>query len=364
MIRRRRQVVLVLTMLFAACASLAAQPATATWPLTIATGVTAQISGPITASDETLSKDLLINGYTGPNSSQRIKMNAWPVNRLVQLDTIYFQYSVQPKPTFKMRVDSVVMSLGANSTQDMMANLYYSTDSTFATKTPVPWTSSVAARLGKPAGVFLNSSSLDVIRCAPGVLVNAGEKFYFRVYPWVDSSASVSGKYVCPQNVVVYATAIAVPVQASVLWPLMTNETSINSGLVTGGAVSYGGGLKKYGFNANGDRWTTQDGSWPAEASPNFSRYAQFTVAPQTGGTFFAKSVKFTHVVEFTNNLRVALYYSTDSTFAVKTFIADTTVPAAKTTYQYAISSTVATGQKLYLRFFPYNVTGDPAWKL
>jgi len=246
MIRRRRQVVLVLTMLFAACASLAAQPVTATWPLTIATGVTAQISGPITASDETLSKDLLINGYTGPNSSQRIKMNAWPVNRLVQLDTIYFQYSVQPKPTFKMRVDSVVMSLGANSTQDMMANLYYSTDSTFGTKTPVPWKSSVAARLGKPAGVFLNSSSLDVIRCAPGVLVNAGEKFYFRVYPWVDSSASVSGKYVCPQNVVVYATAIAVPVQASVLWPLMTNETSINSGLVTGGAVSYGGGLSSF----------------------------------------------------------------------------------------------------------------------
>jgi pectinesterase len=148
------------------------------------------------------------------------------------------------------------------------------------------------------------------------------------------------------------------------MWPLMTNETAIASGLITAGAVTYGGGLKKYGFNANGDRWTTQDGSWPAEAAPNFSRYAQFTVAPQIGGTFYATSLKFTQVVEFTTTLRVAMYYSNDSTFASKTFIADTLVPAAKTTYQFAINDTVLTGQKLYVRFFPYDLAADPAWKL
>ena len=344
--------------------ALIAQPATAAWPLTSTTGVAAQVSGPILATDESLSKDLLINGYTGPNSSQRIKMNLWPVNQLVQLDTVFIQYSMRPQVSNKLRVDSVVFALGAGSTQDMMANLFYSKDSNFAAKTRVDYKTSVASRLGKPAGVFLNSSALDVIHFSPKMLLGENEIFYFRIYPWVDSSASVSGKYVCPQNVVIYATAIAIPVPATALWPLMANETPVVSGLINAGSVMYGGGLKKYGFNANGDRWTTQDGSWPAETSPNFSRYAQFTMEPQIGGTFYAASMKFTQTVEFTNNLRIALYYSKDSAFATKTFVADTVVPAEKTTYQYTIADTVASGQKLYMRFFPYDVTGDPAWKL
>ncbi|HLP14675.1 MAG TPA: pectinesterase family protein [Bacteroidota bacterium] len=344
--------------------SVSAQSATAVWPLTQAAGTTVQVTGAIQATDERLSKDLLINGYTGPGTSQRIKMNAWPVNQLVQLDTIFIQYSVQPQTSYKLRIDSVTLNLGANSTQDMMANLYYSKDSTFAVKTPVSYKTSVAARLGKPEGVFLNSSKLDTIRFAPNVMLEANERFYFRIYPWVDSSASVSGKYICPQAVTVYATAIAVPVSAVALWPLMTNELPIVSGLITGDAVSYAGGLKKYGFNANGDRWTTPDGSWPAESTPNFARYAQLAVAPKVGGTFYASSVKFTQVVEFTTSLRVALYYSNDSTFATKTFIADTTAPAAKTTYEYAINDTVKTGEKLYLRFYPYDTKADPAWKL
>jgi pectin methylesterase-like acyl-CoA thioesterase len=364
MIQRRHVFGVFLSLLVVCGSALMAQPATAVWPLTTTSGTSVQITGAITGFDEALTSNLLINGYSGPNTSQRIKMNAWPVNQLVQIDTVYFQYSVQPKTTYKLRIDSVVMNLGAGSTQDMMANLYYSKDSTFASKTPVSYLTSVAARVGKPAGVFLNSSKLDTISFSPNLLVNTNERFYFRIYPWVDSSSSVTGKYICPQNVVVYATAVAIPVPASALWPLMTNETAINSGLITGGAVSYGGGLKKYGFNANGDRWTTPDGSWPAETTPNFTRFAQFTVAPQIGGTFFAKSLKFTQIIEFTNNLRVAMYYSNDSTFASKTFIADTVVPAAKTTYQYAINDTVLTGQKLYLRFYPYDILGDPAWKL
>jgi hypothetical protein len=94
-------------------------PSTATWILSSTTPQAAQIAGQIVASNETLSKDLLLNGYTGPNSSQRIKMNSWPVNQLVQIDTVYFQYSVKPQVSYKLNIDSVVLSLGANSTSQL-----------------------------------------------------------------------------------------------------------------------------------------------------------------------------------------------------------------------------------------------------
>ena len=363
--------VLSLAVLSVVCTSLLMAQnvaSTATWILTSTTPLAAQISGQMIAADETLSKDLLVNGYTGPNTSQRIKMNAWPVNQLVQIDTVYFQYSVKPKTSYKLIVDSVVLSLGANSTQDMMANLYFSKDSTFASKTPVSYKTSVAARVGKPDGVFLNSSKLDTIRCAPNMTVNDGENFYFRIYPWVDSSTSVSGKYICPQNVIVYATAVPIPIAASALWMLHANGAPTVSGLLNAASLKYDGtDLYHYGYNASGDRWTTtlpSKGSWPAETSPNLSRYAQFSVGPQTGGTFIASALSFNMIYEFTTTLRAAIYYSNDSTFSKKTFIADTTVPAVKTAYSFTVRDTVATGQMMYVRVYPYDLAADPSWKL
>jgi pectinesterase len=350
-----------------------AQQVSATWPLTNpavgGTGVTVQIQGQIQGEDESLAGTLLINQYTGPNNSQRIKLNLWPVNQLTQIDTVFIQYQVRPSPSYTLHIDSVALALGANSTQDMMANLYYSKDETFTAKTKVDYVTSVGPRVGKPAGVFLSNIVLDPISFAPDVDIAENERFYFRIYPWVDSSSSVSGKYVCPQNVVVYATAIPIPISAGAVWPLMTDEKPVVSGLIDGQDLSYGGGLYKYGFNANGDRWTINNGpsgsgSWPAESSPNFERYAQFALSPKIGGTFYPDSLKFTQIVEFTNNLRIAVYSSKSAAFDVKTFIADTAVLTSKINYAYAMHDTIASGETLYVRFYPYNVTGDPSWKL
>jgi pectin methylesterase-like acyl-CoA thioesterase len=340
-------------------------PSVATWPCS--TDASVQISGAISGLPEAITGNLVYGSYAAPGTNfytQRIKMATWPTNQLTQLDSVYIQYQVAPQTNYTLHVDSIVLSLGAVSTQDMMANLYYSTDPTFATKTQISYTTSVAARVGKPAGVFLSSSKLDTISAATNVDVNQGDSLYFRIYPWVDSSGSVSGKYVAPQNVTIYATAIPVPVSAGAVWPLMSDENAQVTGLINAGSLTYGGGLKKYGFNTNGDRWTTQDGSWPLETGPNFTRFAQFAITPQTGGTFYAKNLAFSHVVEFTNNLRVAIYYSNDPTFATKTFVADTTVPSTKTTYNYTIADTVNTGDTLYVRFFPYDTKAESAWKL
>lgn len=303
------------------------QLSSAIWPLTNpstgGTGQDVQIGGQIQADPEFLAGTLLINQYTGPNSSQRIKLNLWPVGQLTQIDTVYIEYKSWPVTSYKLHIDSVALDIGANSTQDMMANLYYSKDPTFTTKTQVSYTTSVGARVGKPAGVFLNNSVLDHISFTPNITIEQNEKFYFRIYPWVDSSSSVSGKYICPQNVSIYATAIPIPVSAGAMWPLLTDEKAVVTGLIDAQDLSYAGGLYNYGFNTNGDRWTTNNGpsgggSWPVEASPNFSRYAQCALAPKIGGTFYADSLKFSQIVEFTNNLRIAVYSSTHSSFTDK----------------------------------------------
>jgi pectinesterase len=340
-----------------------AQPATARWPLL--TDGSVQNSGQIVGTPQFITSNLVYGSYASPGTNfytQRIKMPTWPVNQLTQLDSVYIQFVASPQTSYNMKIDSVVLSIGAVSTKDMMANLYYSTDSTFTTKTQVSYTTSAGTRSGNP---LLSSSKLDTVSFMANIMVNEGQSFYFRVYPWVDSSSSVSGKYIALQNVVVYATAIPIPVSAYALWPLSSKtEVPVISGLINASNVTFNGDLEHYGYNSNGDRWMSLTGAWPQETSPNFTRYAQVTVSPKTGGTFYPSNLKFNMIQEYSKNLRMAIYYSHDTSFANKTFIADTSVPASVTSYSYSLKDTVLTGDTLYFRFYPYDITGDPAYKL
>jgi len=346
--------------------SLAQETATATWSLQ--TDGSVQNSGKIIGTDQFITSNLVYGSYASPGSNfytQRIKMPTWPTNQLTQLDSVYIQYKAAPLQNYNLVIDSVVFDMGAVSTKDMRANLYYSTDSTFNTKTKVDYKTSVGAISGKPAGTFLAEGSLDTLSFKPNVTVNQGQSFYFRVYPWVDSSSSVSGKYVAMQNVVIYATAKAIPVSAFAIWPLSSQtESATVSGLINASDITFGGDLYHYGYNANGDRWMTHSGAWPKDTVPDFSRYAQVSVAPKTGGTFFPSSLSFKMIEEYSKNLRVAMYYSNDTSFTNKKFIADTAVPQTSTYFSYNIQDTVATGDTMYVRFYPYDVTGDPAYKL
>ena len=344
----------------------AQETATATWSLL--TDGSVQNSGKILGTDQYITNNLVYGSYSSPGSNyytQRIKMPLWPENQLTQLDSVYIQFKASPAENYDLVIDSVVINIGAVSTNDMMANLYYSTDSTFATKTKVDYKTSVAARVGKPDGVFLNRTYLDTVSFSPNITVKQGQSFYFRVYPWIDSSTSVSGKYVALQNVVVYASAKAVPVNAFAIWPFSSKtESATVSGLIEASDVAFGGDFEHYGYNANGDRWMTQSGAWPQDSIPDFTRYAQVAVAPKTGGTFYSTTLNFKMIAEYSKNLRVAIYYSNDTMFTNKTFIADTVAPQNATSYSYNVIDTVATGDTMYVRFFPYDITGDPAYKL
>ena len=125
----------VLLLFSALVSSNLAQQASATWALTNptsgGTGFTAVTSGTVIAADEKF-KGTEINGYSGTNSSQRIRMagtnNSWAANLTAKIDTVYVQFAVSPKAGSSFTIAKVDLSICAASTSTMKAAIYYSAD--------------------------------------------------------------------------------------------------------------------------------------------------------------------------------------------------------------------------------------------
>ena len=212
-------------------------------------------TGQLTGFDLVLS-NMELNQYTGTDSSMRVRMagtgNTWPANRTVQIDSVYLQFRVSPKTGVTAVIDSVILHIGANSTNSMRANIYFSKDPAFAVSTKVSYATSSTT---SPAGTFLSTVALDLIAFAPNLALSDGESFYLRIYPWVDNLApTITGKYVCPQNVVIMGTTSG---SAPVLVPTLTTTliTSISTTTASsGGNISSDGGG---GITARGVCWNT-----------------------------------------------------------------------------------------------------------
>lgn len=237
-----------------------AQSASGTWPLTSATTVTATSSGNVTGQSESFS-NLSVNNYSGPGSSQRVQIGAtsegtWPADA-GQNETRYIQFAVSPSSGYDFYVGSISLSLGASGGGNMKANIWYSTDPTFVTRTQLN-----GSVLSLPNGSLLSLSY------SPVVTVNDGSTFYLRIYPWYTSS--LSGKYVCPQNVVISGTASlsSVPILAA-------SPGSLTFGLV---AVNTTSGEMTYSLSGSN--------LMPASGNITVTAPANFTVSPSSGSGF------------------------------------------------------------------------------
>jgi pectin methylesterase-like acyl-CoA thioesterase len=239
----------------------AQQPATAAWlltdPATGGTALSVSVTGQFTASDLRLNT-MDINKYDGPNSSIRIRMagtgNTWPANQTTQVDTVYLEFRVSTKPGVSATIDSVVLRIGASSTNSMRANIYYSKDPTFASKTAVSYTTSSTT---SPAGTYLSTAALDLITVAPNLALSDSESFYLRIYPWVHNLAPIiTGKYICPQNVVISGTTTG----STLVLPPTVSTTGVSSisttSAVSGGNISADGGET---VTARGVCWNTSE---------------------------------------------------------------------------------------------------------
>ncbi len=106
------------------------------------------------------------------------------------------QFAVSPKASFDFTATLASLLLYVNSGSSMKANVYYSMDSTFATKTQIGTTLTLGSSAPSSPNI---SSSLNLV-------VSAGKMFYLRVYPWY--TTATTGKYVITNSVTVSGTTL------------------------------------------------------------------------------------------------------------------------------------------------------------
>jgi len=114
-----------------------------------------------------------------------------------------------------------------------------------------------------------------------------------------------------------------------------------------------------------GARFDTPDGIWPAEAARNPSRYVEFTV-PVTAGSLTLDSIAAGGGSGGGSNMRWDIVYSMASDFSAPTALG-TALSAVKDTLVTStfpsLGVAVAAGQTLYLRVYPYNISGAASGK-
>lgn len=233
----------------------AQNPFSVSWPLTDpSTGGTAfkpNISGAVTASDETF-RGTELNGYTGANNSQRVRMktipsNTWPAGLTSKIDSVYVEFVVSPKTGIQLSVTGISLNIGATAINTMRAAIFYSTDPDFKNSVEVSFTTGNTNN-------YLTRDKLGEVTATLSVDIPDGKKFYLRVYPWVESSSVSSGKYMIIQNVVVSGSSTG-----NIIAQLPSIATT-NAGFVSTTSASSGGSISSDGGGAiiaRGVCWNT-----------------------------------------------------------------------------------------------------------
>ncbi|MBI5474894.1 MAG: hypothetical protein HY961_21340, partial [Ignavibacteriae bacterium] len=312
-----------------------AQAASSTWPLTSTSTVTAAGSGNVTGQNESFGS-MNINSYTGPSSSQRVVIDggSWPAES-GQNESRYIQFAVAPNTGNDFTVASVALSLGASGGSNMRANIWYATDPTFASRTQLN-----ATTLSLPSG------SLSSLAYSPSVVVSNGQTFYLRIYPWYTSASS--GKYVCPQNLVISGTTASAGASivtsvgslssfAQVLGtPSSTQSYTVSGSALTSDAVV----TPPAGFEISSDGEAT----WHNIADP-------ITLAQSGGGIIgqpvtIAARLNAPAAAEYSGNITHASAGATTANVAVTG-----TTLATEPTIQCTISFGAVTGNSIAVNF-------------
>lgn len=216
-------------------------PASATWNLFGAdslspTTTVGNISGQTVSHGDTLAiKDMTGSAPNSPLPGVTKSMRWYPSingtavswgNETGKNENRWIQFAATPKSGNSFNVDSISIWLGAGgTTAHIRANLYFSTDPTFATRT-----------LLNPAdtGVVPYRDSLQHYGYHVNVSVKDGQSLYFRVYPWYDGSPSTS-KYVFTQAVYIggnTSSAVTYPKVSIGVARGMVNDTVTVTGVV------------------------------------------------------------------------------------------------------------------------------------
>jgi len=309
-------------------------PASATWACTNpgagGTGQTVATAGNVLAADEKL-VNMNINGYTGFNSAQRLRIVSapgkyeWPAGQLTQIDSVYVEFSVSPKLGTRFMVNSLSLDLGCHSINNFKANVWYSKDPAFANPVQIVFQTADTVNNYLPRGPDIPAYT---VTAQPGLLLDPGETFYLRVYPWVhDNASATSGKYLTVQNVLIGGVSESAPMPSSATWACTnpgtggTGQTVATAGKVTAADEKLVNmNINGYtGFNsAQRVRIISAPGKyeWPAgQLTQIDSVYVEFAVSPKAGAKFTVQSLSLDLGCHSINNFKANVWYSKDPAF-------------------------------------------------
>lgn len=172
--------------IFTACVN--AQSASATWALIA--NQTASVSGDVSATDQSFSNMQVSYSSGVQRISPTGTAGAWP-EESAENSMRYEQFEVSPATGYTFSISSISLYLYVNSGGGMRANVYYSKDPTFTTKT----------QIGSTYTLSNSAPGSPNVTASPSLTVNNGETFYLRVYPWY--TTATTGKYVITKQVVI-----------------------------------------------------------------------------------------------------------------------------------------------------------------
>ena len=123
-----------------------------------------------------------------------------------------------------------------------------------------------------------------------------------------------------------YGVAKGEETPATAIWPYETDDKVITKGSITA-SQSYFKTMKWYGttnlpttagVTLKVGAIQTVSKTWKAEPNPTDTLFFQYNIAPKSGGTLVVNQVSMYLGGWFSSNIRAAIYYSKDSTFATK----------------------------------------------
>jgi lysophospholipase L1-like esterase len=149
---------------------------------------------------------------------------------------------------------------------------------------------------------------------------------------------------------------------AAATWAMFSGSTIVLDA-ATEGAISATAatltGLRNKNVANGGARFDVPDGNWPAEGSRAADRYVEFTV-PVTTGSFTMSSISVGAGTGGGSNLRWDIVYSLADDFSAPTELGSGlsgTKDTLVTNDFPGLGVTIAAGQTLRLRVYPYNST-------
>lgn len=328
------------------------------------------ISGNVSGLDQTSSPGFLARDYKEPATKPIQYQRWWPsqdnktgiswgysttsTDSSMRTDR-WIQFALYPKENTNLQTDSLTIYIGAKGTDKIRVRLFYDTDTSFTNKKEI---SDSALVMVKDTASFYNFPLAADVK--------DGQVLYVRMYPWNSGPASNS-KYLYLRECTIYGTTQDIPVAANALWPFESDDQPVTTGLVTAQSQTYSAAMKFYnvtqlpttttGENVTCGTIQTVSKSWNAEPNPTDSLFFQYAVAPKFGGTLNVTDVSMYIGGWYTSNMRAAVFYSKDSTFATKTLlIADTLLSGnAVMPLVAALDETVNSGETFYLRVYPHN---------